>query len=390
MKSIVDLSFIINGTFGFLCALMVCCSAKTNRNANIYLAIMLFAISTRLIIRGYFELTDQAEIMRSISKNNFYVILIPFPYLYFRTLVLNQSKIQLSNALHFIFPIILLNENINHPFQLWFQYKISPIISISIASLTIIYSIASFVILRNHTWKKIGPLEIVSEQNKLIKKWTIVIFTAFILMNVRLISALYINQTTSYSSDNSLIWINSIIWFVICLIIITSPEILNGYLTQLARVSKLSDLQKKETSFWRLKPFAEITNEQDYQLSIKIETQLEGYFHKIDDAVRTKLYFRNAGFSMNDFALKLGMPKSHLSFVFKYHAEINFSDFKKIHRIKHAIQLIEENFLTTNTFDSLAKEVGFTTYNTFYLSFKEVTGLSPQNYISSLEKVIPA
>jgi AraC-like DNA-binding protein len=170
----------------------------------------------------------------------------------------------------------------------------------------------------------------------------------------------------------------------------TSPEILNGYLNQLTRVSKLSDFQKKEKIFWRLKPIAEITNEQDYQLSKKIASLLEGYFLSIDIAVINEPFFRDSGFSINDFALKLGMPKSHLNFIFKYHAEISFSDFKKINRIKHAIKLIDDNFLKRNTFETLAKEVGFATYNTFYLSFKEVTGLSPQNYISSVEKAVPA
>jgi AraC-like DNA-binding protein len=76
------------------------------------------------------------------------------------------------------------------------------------------------------------------------------------------------------------------------------------------------------------------------------------------------------------------MPKSHLSFIFKYHSTISFSDFKKLNRIQDAIELINEGYLKTNTFDSLSKQVGFSTYNTFYIAFKEVTNKAPQEYVN--------
>ena len=107
---------------------------------------------------------------------------------------------------------------------------------------------------------------------------------------------------------------------------------------------------------------------------------------QIDSFIEENKFFRQQGLSINDFAHKLRMPKSHLSFLFKYHSEISFTDFKKYVRIKNAIQLIDNDYLKSNTFDSLAKEVGFTTYNTFFISFKEVTGKAPQNYLSAMEK----
>jgi hypothetical protein len=51
-----------------------------------------------------------------------------------------------------------------------------------------------------------------------------------------------------------------------------------------------------------------------------------------------------------------------------------------------ALELIEQNFLTTNTFESLSKKVGFTSYNPFFTSFKDVVGKSPQEYIVQLNK----
>ena len=88
---------------------------------------------------------------------------------------------------------------------------------------------------------------------------------------------------------------------------------------------------------------------------------------------------------MTDFAAKLNIPKSHLSYLFKYHSKISFSDYKKIARIEDTLHLIQADYLKTNTFDSLAKEVGFSSYNPFFTSFKDIVGKPPQEYWASLE-----
>ena len=86
----------------------------------------------------------------------------------------------------------------------------------------------------------------------------------------------------------------------------------------------------------------------------------------------------------NELALKTKIPISHLSFIFKYHSDISFSNYRKMSRILDAVTLIEEGFLKTNTLDALSEKVGFNTYNSFYIGFKEITSKTPQNYVNSL------
>jgi AraC-like DNA-binding protein len=52
--------------------------------------------------------------------------------------------------------------------------------------------------------------------------------------------------------------------------------------------------------------------------------------------------------------------------------------------VEEAIELMKNNFLKQNTLESLSKEVGFTTYNTFYTSFKEETGMAPNQFLMNL------
>ena len=51
------------------------------------------------------------------------------------------------------------------------------------------------------------------------------------------------------------------------------------------------------------------------------------------------------------------------------------------------MQLIENNFLKLNTLDSLAIKVGFSSYNPFFTSFKDVTGTTPQAYNKEITRV---
>jgi AraC-like DNA-binding protein len=374
MTTLIDITFILNGALGLICAIMILFSIRSNRNVNVYLAILIFGASFRMILRGYLELTGQANIISDFSRINIFLIGTPLPYLYFKNLILNQSKIQVKNLVHFILPVMLLIENKFHPIESVIPFN--QIREILIISMPIYYCVASFEILRKNIWKKNPPIKIETLEAHLLIRWTIILYVTFLLMGFRVIYSLVIMD---YHGD----WLTSLAWFIVFMMILTSPSILKTYIH---RISKDSETGTKSNSFWRHKPITSIVNKQDLQLSQKINPDIKSYMMQIDSFIEENNFFRQQGLSINDFAHKLKMPKSHLSFLFKYHSEISFTDFKKYVRIKNAIQLIDNEYLKSNTFDSLAKEVGFTTYNTFFISFKEVTGKAPQNYLSAMEK----
>ena len=374
MTTLIDITFILNGALGLICAIMILFSIRSNRNVNIYLAILIFGASFRMILRGYLELTGQANIISDFSRMNMFLIGTPLPFLYFKNLILNQSKIPVKNLFHLILPLILLIENKFHPIESVIPFN--QILEILIISMPIYYCVASFEILRKNIWKKNPPIKIETLEANLLIRWTIILYVTFLLMGFRVIYSLVIMD---YHGD----WLTSLAWFIVFMMILTSPSILKTYIH---RISKVSETGTNSNSFWRHKPISPIVNKQDLQLSQKINPDIKSYMMQIDGFIEENNFFRRQGLSINDFAHKLKMPKSHLSFLFKYHSEISFTDFKKYVRIKNAIQLIDNDYLKSNTFDSLAKEVGFTTYNTFFISFKEVTGKAPQNYLSAMEK----
>ncbi len=386
MKTLIDLTFILNGTIGIICTILVLTSIRSNRKVNIYLAIMIFGASVRFISRGYLGLTDQVGHIVYFSKSMYYIFGFALPCLYFKHLVFPKLRFEYKSLLHFILPTILIIENNFHVIENFIEVKLNGVIIVLFVTQAIYYFTVVYLLLRKHIWKKPGQIEMETEQTVLLKKWTFVLFITFTLMLVRLFIALFFMQNKEYISDNYFVWINSAAWFVVFIMILTSPTILNGYIQEISKVANAVEFQPKQTSNWRIKPTTEISNAQDLQLSQKMNLRLEEYFLKIDEHIEKENNFLNPGFSIEELANKLMMPKSHLNFLFKYHSETSFIDFKKVVRIKMALQLIEDGYLKKNTFEFLAKKVGFSTYNTFYLSFKEVTGQAPQKYIDSKDE----
>jgi AraC-like DNA-binding protein len=390
MKTLIDLTFILNGTLGIICTILVLISIKSNRNVNIYLAIMIFAASIRFILKGYFELTDQADQIVNFSKSIAYVIGFALPCLYFKELVFPKKRFEYKSLLHFILPAILIIENKFHLLENLIDVELNGVITFLLVAQVIYYLIFVLLLLSKHVWKKTSPLEMETEQTVLMKRWTFVLFITFMVMSFRLITSLVFMQNNKYISDSYFIWINSLAWFFVFIMIVTSPIILTGYISEISKVSKTVESQTKPNNYWKIKPITQINNVQEIQLSLKIAELLETYFLKIDELLENERCFQKPGFSIEELAIKLSIPKSHITFLFKYHSEISFTDFKKVVRIKNALELIDDGYLKTNTFESLSLTVGFSTYNTFYTSFKEVTGFAPQKFIDSNANLVTA
>ena len=377
MKSIFDLLFILNGTLGFVCVFLIFLNIRSNRNVNIYLAIILFAVSIRYILRGYLELTGNTELMITLSRYDVFLLLLPLPYLYFINLVYKKNAFKSKDLFHFFLPILITIEINSHLFERIFQVEFNFVITLVIFSIILYYFISCFILLSKSFWRKKSTIEIQTEQETLIKKWTIVLFIAFTITAIKLFLDQLFTTGNHFLSENFMTWLA---WLVVFIMILTSPSILNVYITQITREREKGT---KPISFWRLKPIFTITNPKDIQLSQKINRELNEYFARITQFVEENHLFRKSDFTMIDFALKSKIPISHLSFIFKYHSTISFSDYRKAVRILDAVSLIEEGFLKTNTLDSLSKKVGFNTYNSFYIGFKEITSKTPQNYINS-------
>jgi AraC-like DNA-binding protein len=137
------------------------------------------------------------------------------------------------------------------------------------------------------------------------------------------------------------------------------------------------------SNFWNSDAF-EIANEQDKKLKDKVDTRILILIEEIEYLAQKMNYFRNQKITLANMANELSVPISHIVYIFKYHCNLTFTEYKTFIKIEDSKKLIESGFLGTNTLESLAIEVGFSSYNPFFTAFKKLTGLSPNEYSISL------
>lgn len=377
---------LFTGLLGFVVLIITLSQYRTNKIFNIYFAIIVLLVSIRYTLIGVKNLTNDILITETYRKADIlFIVTAPLVYLYFKNLVKSQSKFVKSDLLHFVVPILFILEVKCNLIENTIGIKRDFGLLIFFIALIITYNLLTFLKLKNNIWNKKGSLEIMVNQNLLIKNWSIYVYMCMNFIVLRLFFSLFIEyKSNSVISGQYVVWAGSLIWAIIFIKIITSRDILYGY--TFLNNEKANSGNTIKISQWTSSKSPKITNIQDLQLNLKINAIVNQYIIDIDSTLEKNRYFRDPNFSFNDFALKLNIPKSHLSFIFKYHSKITFSDFKKISRINDAVQLIELDYLKTNTFDSLSKFVGFSSYNPFFTSFKDVVGKAPQEYLDAIIK----
>ena len=368
----ISLLSIVTGIIGLTTALLIFKNYAVNRIMNPYIIILILIISLRFLFSGL-------------------IIVIPICYLYFKNLAENKDKIYLKDLLHFIFPLSLLLL-INNQDQIDFGNNILEIVLyILFFIFAITYIFLCFHLLKTKIWSRKGEIKVLQKQNKLINNWTLFLFVGLILALIRLFLSVCLEIYTNESIKGfSYQWISALIWAVILFKILISPEILFGYnlLHQKFNENKNNNLVLKD--IWKINSDIELKNSQHLILKEKIDLNIMAYIAQIESVALQFELFRNADLSITDLSTNLKIPKSHISYLFKYHSFLSFSEFKKLIRIHDAIHLIELNFLNKNTLESLSKKVGFTSYNPFFTSFKEIAGMPPLEYYKLYKKELEA
>jgi len=114
------------------------------------------------------------------------------------------------------------------------------------------------------------------------------------------------------------------------------------------------------------------------------EEKLQLLHDKINTYTLTKPYL-NSDFSLSVMSANTDIPVHHLSFYFNEHLNINFNTWKNDLKINFVIEQIEKGNNELLTLDALAKQAGFVSRTTFLNAFKQKTGLTPTEFLNTLQ-----
>lgn len=377
-----NLIVLITGLIGIITAGLILKNHKLNSVMNIYIILIIIAISIRFFLLGlaYFT-TDESLKSFYIRYSNVALIIIPLFYLYFKKLFKGDMRLEKKELLHFIFPVsfflILINLDFFKINQRYTAYTLSALFF----SYVFYYTFQSFRTLNENIQQKKGVIKIAQKQSVLTTKWTYFLFLAILCLAIRLLGSIFFELNLGRSIKGySFQWISALIWLLVMFKILVSPEILYGYDVLHKKIDEKRNENLILNSIWDVNPKIQIKNAQHLLLKEKIEPNILSYIEEIEKITINGKIFRDSTITMVDMANKLNIPKSHISYLFKYHSTISFSDYKKAIRIQDAIKLINDDYLKETTLDYLSKKVGFPSYNTFFTSFKEISGISPLEY----------
>jgi AraC-like DNA-binding protein len=240
--------------------------------------------------------------------------------------------------------------------------------------------------LKKNLWKKKSTFKPTEKKDIAIRKWSKFLFFLFTLILIRFLVNPIINQEFKFfSTNNNFLAFGALMWIVVYVKLLTSPEFLFGYEVFQDKINKYKIDFIVFDNQWNKTITDEITNKKDLVLKETINSKYIEYIETIEHISQNNKLFFKQGIKVTDLANKMKIPKSHVVFIFKYYSKINFTEFKRNIRIKKAIQLMQDGYLTSNIMESLSEEIGFSTYSSFFKNFKETTGISPLEYFQKVK-----
>lgn len=374
---------LFTGALGIIVFLLMVSRLKHNRNINLYFIVLVFLGSLRFLVYG---LLDSLPILLSYHKQinySFALCVWPLLYLYFKKLTQAKTSFKKSDLIHFAAPILIIN-------IVWFENYLSSDVSRVVSEIGMVFSLCTgfiyvfvcYKLLKKNVWNRKSDILVIDQQNKIIRQWTQFLFTLIIVLFIKfLLNMAMNNDLLWFKNQNQYVWVGAVVWIGVYLRMLYSIEILYGYQELQNKINEYKKHAIVFDTIWLIGTTnIPVVNKQDAALKEKIESNVQKYILEIEHVAINSNIFLVENFNINDLANKIGIPKSHVLYLFKYHSTISFVDFKKMIRIQQAISLIEEGFLKTNTLDALAVHTGFSSYSPFFKSFKSITGVAPQDY----------
>ena len=369
---IINLFSIFVGFILLLLVPIILINQKNDKKLNIYFIIIIATAGLQRFINGlvFFDIIHAFFNPFQFSLK-FVFVIPPIFFLFFETLL--YKNVSLKKAISF-FSIAALT--IISSTTIGFSKNTNQVIFMVYSST---YMILLFTIIKKYLFNRKNQQELV--HFKSIRIWAfimLVLFTMiFVFSNYIFKAYLYEAKDTVLNEFNNR---TSFVWFLIIIYILMNPVVLYG--EQLLR-EKLNNATPDKIAIW-INNKRKVIDKTDLELDKKVKQ------HKEDLLLAIKKFeihlFNNFNHipTLKELSIMLDYPQSHIKYIFKYYSYYSFSEYQNTLKIKYALQLIHDEYLSSHTLDSLSQKCLFTSRSTFFKNFKKLTGYSPTDYIVSI------
>ncbi len=387
---------------GFIVTLLLLINLKQSNKANIYLFFF-------LLINNIYSLSHYATVYSGnkyliaimlVHFTPFYLMLGPLFYFYVRGLLNDDHRLSKRDLIHFIPALLFLINIMPYIIKGW-DYKLnyasevvkdpknfinidylfmpSTISFLTRPIIAIVYVALSLRLIVNK------GLEFKNEslQAKLIYKWLLFLMTISLVLYLGFLfftfMSFYIKTINVVDYSSVIILYTTIAGLILLnLSLLFFPNILYG-LPQLdyAIVTKQNKVLEQELGI------AEDSKKQSKSFEISAE-KLNLLKLKVDGYIIQKPYL-NSAFNLTMMSIDTDIPVHHLSYFFNEHIKINFNSWKNDLKIAYVLEKINEGTNEILTLDALSKQAGFGSRSSFFIAFKQKMGVTPTEYIQSID-----
>lgn len=113
-------------------------------------------------------------------------------------------------------------------------------------------------------------------------------------------------------------------------------------------------------------------------------SQLKELSNRILTYMETDHPFVRYEFSINDLAEAMDVPLNQISWCLNRVMDIKFTTFRMNYRVGFARKLLEEGKAKEMTIEAVGNMAGFSSRSSFYVAFKEITGMTPSEYLDKV------
>lgn len=127
-------------------------------------------------------------------------------------------------------------------------------------------------------------------------------------------------------------------------------------------------------------------DEKNFQPNLELPAeQMKEYEEKLGKLMEEQKLYLDASLTLNKFAQLADVPPRKLSLFLNLTCNKNFKEYINGYRVEYAKKMLTDNNSARFTMYSIAYDSGFNAESTFYLVFKQQTGLTPKQYQDSFK-----
>lgn len=387
------------------------------RNPNTRFLLIFLCLLILLDVNMYLQtegVSGNLMLIFFMHTSPFSVLLGPILFFYVRSTLLDQNRLKSSDFLHFV-PFFLISADLMAYFQLPVEEKrrIIKLISSDMGFLRVyarghILNHYQYTLIRWSLWfgyllyilyvlyhkrpgLKPSPGSALS-QYRIIYTWLLTLSLSFLAV---LFPTMFVildfdsgrvsMNGTEYLSMPAFV-ISMVIYVLACLSILMYPQILYGLPRLSLPISgEISSIAISPTD---QVPAVELPRVSTSGDSATDEDSFRQLAAAIESYIREERPYLDPDFSISTISLRFKIPQHHVHYCFSRIIQSGFPAYRNRLRVEFAKDLLSGGHGRKLTIDAIGRQSGFAAKMNFYTAFKKETGMTPRQYLESLDKEI--